>query len=95
MPATVLLGLRWGDEGEGKATDLLAQQVRCVVRYQGGDKAGHTIVLGREVFNPHLVPPGVPYPDIAPVIGPGVVVNPATLIGELDALEARGPVRRP
>ena len=90
MPATVLVGLQWGDEGKGKATDFLAEQVRWVVRYQGGDNAGHTVVLGREVFKLHLVPSGVLYPHITPVIGPGVVVNPATLIGELDALEARG-----
>ncbi len=90
MPATVIVGLQWGDEGKGKATDFLAEQVRWVVRYQGGDNAGHTIVLGREVFKLHLVPSGVLYPHIVPLIGPGVVVNPATLIRELDALAARG-----
>ena len=90
MPATVIVGLQWGDEGKGKATDFLAEQVSWVVRYQGGDNAGHTIVLGTEVFKLHLVPSGVLYPHIVPLIGPGVVVNPATLIGELDALTARG-----
>ena len=90
MPATVIVGLQWGDEGKGKATDFLSQQVRWVVRYQGGDNAGHTIVLGTEVFKLHLVPSGVLYPHIVPLIGPGVVVNPATLIGELDGLAARG-----
>ena len=90
MPATVIVGLQWGDEGKGKATDFLAEQVRWVVRYQGGDNAGHTIVLGREVFKLHLVPSGVLYPHITPLIGPGVVVNPATLITELDGLAARG-----
>jgi adenylosuccinate synthase len=90
MPATVIVGLQWGDEGKGKATDFLAEQVRWVVRYQGGDNAGHTIVLGREVFKLHLVPSGVLYPHITPIVGPGVVVNPATLIAELDALAARG-----
>ena len=90
MPATVIVGLQWGDEGKGKATDFLAEQVRWVVRYQGGDNAGHTIVLGKEVFKLHLVPSGVLYPHIAPLIGPGVVVNPATLIHELDGLAARG-----
>ena len=90
MPATVIVGLQWGDEGKGKATDFLAEQVRWVVRYQGGDNAGHTIVLGKEVFKLHLVPSGVLYPHIAPLIGPGVVVNPATLIRELDGLAARG-----
>src|SRR5450759_3808911 len=90
MPATVIVGLQWGDEGKGKATDFLSEQVRWVVRYQGGDNAGHTIVLGTEVFKLHLVPSGVLYPPIVPLIGPGVVVNPATLIGELDGLAARG-----
>jgi adenylosuccinate synthase len=90
MPATVIVGLQWGDEGKGKATDFLSEQVGWVVRYQGGDNAGHTIVLGTEVFKLHLVPSGVLYPHIVPLIGPGVVVNPGTLIGELDGLAARG-----
>ena len=90
MPATVIVGLQWGDEGKGKTTDFLAEQVSMVVRYQGGDNAGHTVVSGDEVFKLHLVPSGVLYPHITSVIGSGVVVNPATLIGELDMLEARG-----
>ena len=90
MPATVIVGLQWGDEGKGKTTDFLAEQVAMVVRYQGGDNAGHTVMLGDEVFKLHLVPSGVLYPHITSVIGPGVVVNPATLIAELDALNARG-----
>jgi adenylosuccinate synthase len=90
MPATVIVGLQWGDEGKGKTTDVLAEQVAMVVRYQGGDNAGHTIVLGAEVFKLHLVPSGVLYPHISPIIGPGVVVNPDTLISELDGLTARG-----
>jgi adenylosuccinate synthase len=90
MPATVVVGLQWGDEGKGKTTDFLAEQVAMVVRYQGGDNAGHTVVIGNEVFKLHLVPSGILYPHIVPVIGPGVVVNPATLLDELDALAARG-----
>jgi adenylosuccinate synthase len=90
MPATVIVGLQWGDEGKGKTTDFLAEQVALAVRYQGGDNAGHTVVLGDEVFKLHLVPSGVLYPHISCVIGPGVVVNPATLIGELDMLAERG-----
>jgi adenylosuccinate synthase len=90
MPATVIVGLQWGDEGKGKTTDFLAEQVAMVVRYQGGDNAGHTVVFGDEVFKLHLVPSGILYPHIVPVIGPGVVVNPATLIEELDGLAARG-----
>jgi adenylosuccinate synthase len=90
MPATIIVGLQWGDEGKGKTTDFLAEQVAMVVRYQGGDNAGHTVVLGDEVFKLHLVPSGVLYPHITSVIGSGVVVNPDTLISELDALAARG-----
>ncbi|HEX7949266.1 MAG TPA: adenylosuccinate synthase [Candidatus Limnocylindrales bacterium] len=89
MPATVIVGLQWGDEGKGKTTDFLAEQVGMVVRYQGGDNAGHTVVWGDQVFKLHLVPSGVLYPHITSVIGNGVVVNPATLIAELDMLVAR------
>ena len=76
MPATVVVGLQWGDEGKGKAVDLLAGSVDMVVRYQGGDNAGHTVVIGEEVFKLHLVPSGVLHEHITPVIGSGVVVNP-------------------
>jgi adenylosuccinate synthase len=90
MPATIVVGLQWGDEGKGKATDLLAGSVSHVVRYQGGDNAGHTIVIGDEVFKLHLVPSGVFYPHIVPIIGNGVVVNPQTLLDEMAMLESRG-----
>ena len=90
MPATVVVGLQWGDEGKGKATDLLAETVSHVVRYQGGDNAGHTIVIGDEVFKLHLVPSGVLYPHIVPIIGNGVVVNPQTLLDEMAMLADRG-----
>jgi len=90
VPATIVVGLQWGDEGKGKATDLLAESVAMVVRYQGGDNAGHTIVLGDAVFKLHLVPSGVLYPHIVPVIGNGVVVNPQTLIDEMAMLSSRG-----
>ena len=90
MPATVIVGLQWGDEGKGKTTDFLAEQVAMVVRYQGGDNAGHTVVSGDEVLKLRLVPSGVLYPHITSVIGNGVVVNPVTLIGELDMLASRG-----
>ena len=90
MPASVIVGLQWGDEGKGKTTDFLAEQVSTVVRYQGGDNAGHTIVIGGDTFKLHLVPSGVLYGHITPIIGPGVVVNPATLIREFDGLISRG-----
>jgi len=90
MPATAICGLQWGDEGKGKATDLLADRVSMVVRYQGGDNAGHTVVIGEEVFKLHLVPSGVLHPHITPIIGPGVVVNPQTLLVEMQGLRERG-----
>ena len=90
MPATVVVGTQWGDEGKGKLTDLLAKDMRLVVRYQGGHNAGHTIVVGGESFALQLVPSGVLYPSTVPVIGNGVVVDPAVLLAECDALEARG-----
>ncbi len=90
MPATVVVGLQWGDEGKGKTTDLLSASVSLVVRYQGGDNAGHTVVVGDEVFKLHLVPSGVLHPHITPVIGSGVVVNPRVLLDEIAMLEDRG-----
>src|SRR5260221_5515733 len=90
MPASIVVGLQWGEEGRGKTTDFLAEQVAMVVRYQGGDNAGHTVVSGDETFKLHLVPSGVLYPHITSVIGPGVVGNPATLISEVEMLTDRG-----
>ncbi|MGH8933731.1 MAG: adenylosuccinate synthase [Egibacteraceae bacterium] len=90
MPALILVGTQWGDEGKGKATDLLADDVDYVVRYQGGNNAGHTIVVGDRTLKLHLVPSGVLYPHVTPVIGDGVVVDPGVLLEELDALVAQG-----
>ncbi len=90
MPGTVIVGTQWGDEGKGRFTDYLARESDLVVRYQGGHNAGHTIVVGGEVFALQLVPSGVLYPQVTPVIGNGVVVDPAVLIAELDMLEAKG-----
>src|SRR5688500_12629339 len=89
MPGIALVGAQWGDEGKGKVTDLLAENTDVVVRYQGGNNAGHTIVVEGERYALHLVPTGILYPHCTPVIGPGVVVNPAVLIEELESLEAR------
>jgi adenylosuccinate synthase len=90
MPAIVLIGVQWGDEGKGKATDLLGDQVQYVVRYQGGNNAGHTVVIGEEKYALHVLPSGVLSPDVTPVIGNGVVLDPAALFAEIDELEARG-----
>ena len=90
MPAVVLLGAQWGDEGKGKATDLLGGRVDYVVRYQGGNNAGHTVVIGDEKYALHLLPSGILSPGVVPVIGNGVVVDPAVLLHEMAGLEARG-----
>jgi len=86
----VVVGAQWGDEGKGKLTDLLSKEMEMVVRYQGGHNAGHTIVVDGESFALQLVPSGVLYPWVTPVIGNGVVVDPAVLVAEVDALQARG-----
>ena len=90
MPATVVIGAQWGDEGKGKITDLLAEKADVVVRYQGGNNAGHTIVRDGEEFKFHLIPSGILYPDKTCVIGNGVVIDPHILFGEIDALRHRG-----
>jgi len=94
MPAIVLLGAQWGDEGKGKATDLLGHRVQYVVRYQGGNNAGHTVVIptknGPEKFALHLLPSGILTPEVVPVIGNGVVIDPAVLLNEIKGLNERG-----
>jgi adenylosuccinate synthase len=86
----VVVGTQWGDEGKGKLTDLLARDMDMVVRYQGGHNAGHTVVVDGVSFALQLVPSGVLYPHITPVIGNGVVVDPGVLLSELDTLAAKG-----
>src|SRR6266699_967034 len=90
MPAIVVVGAQWGDEGKGKATDLLGDRGDYVVRYQGGNNAGHTVVIGDESYALHLLPSGVLSPDVVPVIGNGVVIDPQVLLDEIDGLAARG-----
>ena len=90
MPAIVLLGAQWGDEGKGKATDLLGDRVDYVVRYQGGNNAGHTVVIGDQKYALHLLPSGILSPDVVPVIGNGVVIDPGVLLQEIKGLTERG-----
>src|ERR671936_96637 len=90
MPGTILVGSQWGDEGKGKVTDFLADKMDVVVRYQGGNNAGHTVVVGERTFKLHLAPSGILYPHVTPVIGDGMVVDPGFLLAELAALEAGG-----
>src|SRR6266576_3049547 len=90
MPAIVLLGAQWGDEGKGKATDQLGSRVDAVVKFNGGNNAGHTIVIGKERYALHLLPSGILTPGCVPVIGNGVVVDLGVLFEEIDDLNARG-----
>jgi adenylosuccinate synthase len=90
MPGTVIVGAQWGDEGKGKVIDLLAEHADVVVRFQGGNNAGHTIIHAGETWKFHLIPSGILYPGRTCVIGNGVVVDPAVLTGEIDDLRARG-----
>ena len=90
MPATIIVGTQWGDEGKGRFTDLFAKEMHLVVRYQGGHNAGHTLVVDGETFALQLIPSGVLYAHITPVIGNGVVVDPKVLLDEVAMLEGRG-----
>ncbi len=90
MPGVVIVGAQWGDEGKGKITDLLAEQATTIVRFQGGNNAGHTIVRKGEEFKFHLIPSGILYSEKSCVIGNGVVLDPAVLLGEIDGLKRQG-----
>jgi adenylosuccinate synthase len=90
MPAVVIVGAQWGDEGKGKATDLLGSRVDYVVKFNGGNNAGHTVVIDDETYALHLLPSGILTPGVTPVIGNGVVVDLGVMFEELDGLDARG-----
>lgn len=90
MATVVLVGAQWGDEGKGKVTDFLASQADIVVRFQGGNNAGHTVVVGDEEFKLHLIPSGILHSDKTCIIGNGVVIDPAVLVAEIEGLEQRG-----
>jgi adenylosuccinate synthase len=90
MPAIVIVGAQWGDEGKGKATDLLASRIDYVVKFNGGNNAGHTVVIGDEKYALHLLPSGILTPGVVPIIGNGVVIDIEVLFQELDALTSRG-----
>ncbi len=87
---TAVVGLQWGDEGKGKIVDLLTAEHDVIVRYNGGANAGHTIVVDDERYALHLIPSGILYPDKVCVVANGVVVDPAKLVEEIDALQERG-----
>src|SRR5579872_1837793 len=89
VAATAVIGLQWGDEAKGKIVDLLTDQHDIVVRYQGGNNAGHTVVVGGQTYKLSLLPVGLLRPGIVSVIATGVVINPQALLGEIDQLRAR------
>jgi adenylosuccinate synthase len=90
MPNVVVVGAQWGDEGKGKVVDLLTEHAQVVVRFQGGNNAGHTLVVGGQKTVLHLIPSGILHAGKTCVIGNGVVIDPAVLLKEIDALRTRG-----
>ena len=90
MPATVLIGAQWGDEGKGKITDILAQKSQVVVRSQGGNNAGHTVEANGVVYKLHLLPSGILNPETLCIIGNGVVIDPKSLIDEINQMSKHG-----
>ena len=90
MPGICIVGAQWGDEGKGKVVDLLAERAEAIIRFQGGNNAGHTIVREGETWKFHLIPSGILYPGKTCIIGNGVVVDPKVLTAEIDGLRARG-----
>lgn len=90
MPANIVVGSQWGDEGKGKIIDIMASRADVVVRATGGNNAGHTVVNNGEVYKLHLIPSGILYPETLCLIGAGVVLDPKDFISELDSLESRG-----
>ena len=90
MPLDIVIGAQWGDEGKGRAVDLLSEQSNIVARYNGGDNAGHTVTVGPKIYKLHLIPTGLIHPNVIGVIGSGVVLNPQTLVEEMDVLRRGG-----
>ncbi len=90
MPGSIVVGTQWGDEGKGRVVDIVAKDCQHVVRYQGGHNAGHTLVVDGVTFALQLIPSGILYGHVTPVIGNGVVVDPRVLLAEIDTLEAKG-----
>ena len=90
MPATVVIGGQWGDEGKGRVVDLLARDVSVIARYSAGNNAGHTIINDQGLFALHIVPAGIFYPEKTCIVGNGMAVDPGALLDEIDSLESRG-----
>ncbi|NMC13496.1 MAG: adenylosuccinate synthetase, partial [Chloroflexi bacterium] len=95
MPLDIILGAQWGDEGKGRIVDLLSAHADIVARFNGGDNAGHTVTVGQQTFKLHLLPSGMIHPHTIGVIGNGVVINPITLLSEMDTLRNAGIIVDP
>src|SRR5579859_727653 len=95
MPATILVGAQWGDEGKGRIADKLAAEADIVARFAGGDNAGHTVRVGEHTFKLHLIPSGILHEGVTCVLGAGTVINPITLVSEIDYLAQGGVVVTP
>ncbi len=95
MPLDIVIGAQWGDEGKGRFVDLLSASADFVARYNGGDNAGHTVTVGKQTFKLHLIPSGIIHPHTTGIIGNGVVINPATLLSEIEELSQAGITASP
>ena len=95
MPLTIIVGAQWGDEGKGRVVDLLAGEADIVARYSGGDNAGHTVTVGANTFKLHLIPSGLAHPHTIGLLGNGMVINPATLLEEIDQVRVAGVLINP
>ena len=95
MPLTVVVGAQWGDEGKGRIVDLLAREADMVARYYGGDNAGHTVTVGEDTFKLHLLPSGIMHSHTVGLLGNGMVINPATLLREIDQVRETGVIINP
>jgi adenylosuccinate synthase len=90
MPLEIVVGAQWGDEGKGRVVDLLSEKADISARYNGGDNAGHTVTVGEKIFKLHIIPSGFIHPKTIGVLGNGMVINPSTLVEEMDMLKAAG-----
>ena len=90
MPISVVAGMQWGDEGKGRAVDLLSENVDFVARFNGGDNAGHTVTVGEKIFKLHIIPSGIIHPHTTGILGNGLVLNPGTLLEEMQMLATAG-----
>ncbi len=95
MPLQIVIGTQWGDEGKGRVVDLLSEQTDFTARYNGGDNAGHTVTVGEKIYKLHIIPSGIIHPTTCGILGSGMVINPATLLDEMEKLQSAGVTINP